>query len=243
VFKESSQQLMEFPHDNPILLGCVLEFIYTDNVRYNVAAEEGHSSHSGTPAASNHSDSDHGDICNSPQAVNTETELKFYCDLYGMADKFLLPVLKDVALREFCGCFGEYCDGLFHPCKHESDHSAVFTLRLVKTVYSNTPDHDRDLRDLIVTLVLHDLNAMTHSREDASAYRKVMFAVPEFCYDLATIKIRPELLNCTGCERMVSAIHPLCSCGGEEHTFECLFQDSTRRLCQRCGRKGVLEHL
>jgi hypothetical protein len=131
-----------------------------------------------------------GAFGNSVTACDIEHELTFYGLIYSTADKYLLQDLKELSIRRFCQRYSRYCSKGIEMCEHQANHSCVLTWNLTRIIYTYTPEKDRGLRDIIVTLLLQDYWRLRYHPEKVTAYRPIMLVLPVLCFDMAMLALQ-----------------------------------------------------
>ncbi|TRX89369.1 hypothetical protein FHL15_009806 [Xylaria flabelliformis] len=114
---------------------------------------------------------------NCPEGVST---LLFDVKVYSIADRYIIPSLKDYALAKVENAFDLSPDPAIFPTN--------LLLTVSSEVYSSTPESDRGLRDVVAEAFHKNLNRL----ENSATFRTTLHEIPGLAVDLIYFKPKPK---------------------------------------------------
>lgn len=115
----------------------------------------------------------------SPDGVS---ELLFDAKVYRIADKYLIPKLKDYSKTKFQLAIGSLWDS----ANFSGDLRAV-----ISEVYCCTPESDRGLRDIVSEACHHNLGKL----EKCDSFHTSLGEIPGLAVDMVFFKPKPRFSN------------------------------------------------
>jgi hypothetical protein len=237
---------MDFPEERPSIIARTITFIYTGDYSQTLLKQEGQGSKEEIPLVLRQVEE-----LEDPFALveedNVVLKLRLHASMYAAGEKFILKELKELSLRKFCKCFSEYCQTENNICcMHWDNHADIITTEVAEAVYNTTPETDRELRDIFLTLFLRETmnsGGYHHLHLSLSRFKNLIIAVPELAYDVLANTLRFLQYRCTICKNQkMWILERRCKCGHEfYHSYECDAKDEKRRRCPQCGNRGCVE--
>ncbi|KAI1321277.1 hypothetical protein F5Y16DRAFT_71135 [Xylariaceae sp. FL0255] len=109
----------------------------------------------------------------------------FHAQVYGVANKYLIPQMQNYSKDSFKDSTGTLCYGLSVP---DDLHMVI------KEVYTSTPDSDRGLRELVLKACQENLKKLSGKK----SFRLTLDTVSGFAGDL--VLISPQAERCRDCK-------------------------------------------
>lgn len=147
-------------------------------------------------------------------------ELRFHVRIYATGDRYDVPKLKSLALAKF---------------KHTLEHSRIHEVedtfyKVLRDIYTTTPDTDRSLRDLVLQFCASHSNIVLGKRKFVKTMDKIPGSWKEVCRNiLEVVNEDPKLYKCSNCglnDECCSACEPFCSNCGRVFSSDDIVADS-----------------
>ena len=126
--------------------------------------------------------------------VNYESQLHCNAGMYAIGDKYGTWGLKKLAAQKFETAFCSSMDT-------DATKAGAALMAVIPAVYSSTPDSDRELRDLAISLTL-STKQVYRSNTSTPDFKSLVTQVPDFAVDLVQ-RIAPIVCikYCGNCEK------------------------------------------
>lgn len=217
---------MEFPADDQAVIARLLAYLYTGNViGANTKYEE-----------SVISRGQFAGLVDPYKKCDFVKELELYIKMYCVAEKYLLPQLKDLALGHYCEKLQKWTQDIQSRNQHVT--STIFGSDLIPLVYeAELPDSDRDLKDPLLVLIHSDIRDTKHVNR--YEHRHMLARAPsEFLFDLMMRPLKDYVLICEKCKEDVCVLDEYCICGMAGCNAQHCWPDEMKLVqCYLCGRR------
>jgi hypothetical protein len=229
-FAECHTSVIDLPEDDPEILARLLLCVYTGQYASGCLPESG----SQLPGLTDISTTTQSDLQQASDIVMVHIKI------FAAAVKYGIPVLRDQARKSFAQTFGRSFE---EECFEKVPHLQA----LISAVYSTTPSHESELRDLCVIAAIHERDTCKGCKGiGSSTLLDTLEAVPEFCMDMACCwsdGTSPPKYKCTSCGSIVAWMIRPCACKhwrGVCSKEACAEARTAATVCYGCGAKGSL---
>lgn len=153
--------------------------------------------------------------------------LTAHASLYGLADKFECPSLKQL-------CQNAYIRAL------RAKFSILDLISSIDVVYKTTPENDKGLRNWALVAS----NGYKSMLQPHPSFKALFTSTPDFSWDFATADNESRTYWCRSCVRFLQFADVICSCKDESimcHLTLGWRYHSDKFLCLRCRKAAVVK--